>query len=87
MTKIYTEQQQQFIVASRNEFADYCKRIDIAKGDIKFMFESLVSKLGIDPKEDKESVKALKKGFQMYYKESAKQEQGVVDAAVKIAEL
>lgn len=87
MTKIYNAEQQQFIRDARTEYCNYASEIDKQKTYTKEMFEALVYKLGIDPKEDKESVKALRKGFALYYKDTKEEEQRVIDGAVSIAEL
>jgi len=87
MTKIYNAEQQQFIRDARSEYCNYASEIDKQKQYTKELFEALVDKLGIDPKEDKESVKALKKGFALYYKDTKEEEQRVIDGAVTIAEL
>ena len=87
MTKIYNAEQQQFIRDARTEYCNYASEIDKQKTYTKEMFEALVDKLGIDPKEDKESVKALRKGFALYYKDTKEEEQRVIDGAVTIAGL
>jgi len=87
MTKIYNAEQQQFIRDARSEYCEYASEIDRQKQYTKELFESLVDKLGIDPKEDKESVKALRKGFALYYKDTKEEDQRVMDGAVTIAEL
>ena len=87
MTKIYNAEQQQFIRDARSEYCEYASEIDKQKQYTKELFEALVDKLGIDPKEDKESVKALKKGFALYYKDTKEEDQRVMDGAVSIAEL
>ena len=87
MTKIYNAEQQQFIRDARTEYCEYASEIDKQKTYTKELFEALVDKLGIDPKEDKESVKALRKGFALYYKDTKEEEQRVIDGAVSIAEL
>ena len=87
MTKIYNADQQQFIRDARSEYCEYASEIDKQKQYTKELFEALVDKLGIDPKEDKESVKALRKGFALYYKDTKDEEQRVMDGAVTIAEL
>lgn len=87
MTKIYNAEQQQFIRDARSEYCEYASEIDKQKQYTKELFEALVDKLGIDPKEDKESIKALKKGFALYYKDTKEEEQRVIDGAVSIAEL
>lgn len=87
MTKIYNAEQQQFIRDARSEYCNYASEIDKQKTYTKEMFEALVDKLGIDPKEDKESVKALRKGFALYYKDTKEEEQRVIDGAVTIAGL
>lgn len=87
MTKIYNAEQQQFIRDARSEYCNYASEIDKQKQYTKELFEALVDKLGIDPKEDKESVKALRKGFALYYKDTKEEEQRVIDGAVTIAEL
>ena len=87
MTKIYNAEQQQFIRDARSEYFNYAAEIDKQKLYTKELFEALVDKLGLDPKEDKESVKALKKGFTLYYKNTKDEEQRVIDGAVEIANL
>ena len=87
MTKIYNAEQQQFIRDARTEYCEYASEIDKQKQYTKELFEALVDKLGIDPKEDKESVKALRKGFALYYKDPKDEEQRVIDGAVTIAGL
>lgn len=87
MTKVYNAEQQQFIRDARSEYCNYASEIDKQKTYTKEMFEALVDKLGIDPKEDKESVKALRKGFALYYKDTKEEEQRVIDGAVTIAGL
>ena len=87
MTKIYNADQQQFIRDARSEYCNYASEIDKQKTYTKEMFEALVDKLGIDPKEDKESIKSLRKGFALYYKDTKEEEQRVIDGAVTIAGL
>lgn len=87
MTKVYNAEQQQFIRDARSEYCEYASEIDKQKQYTKELFEALVDKLGIDPKEDKESVKSLKKGFALYYKDTKEEEQRVIDGAVEIAGL
>ena len=87
MTKIYNAEQQQFIRDASSEYCEYASEIDKQKQYTKELFEALVDKLGIDPKEDKESVKALRKGFALYYKDTKEEDQRVMDGAITIAEL
>lgn len=87
MTKIYNAEQQQFIRDARSEYCEYASEIDKQKQYTKELFESLVDKLGIDPKEDKESIKSLRKGFALYYKDTKEEDQRVMDGAITIAEL
>ena len=87
MTKIYNAEQQQFIRDARSEYCEYASEIDKQKQYTKELFEALVDKLGIDPKEDKESVKSLRKGFALYYKDTKEEDQRVMDGAITIAEL
>ena len=87
MTKIYNADQQQFIRDARSEYCEYASEIDKQKQYTKELFESLVDKLGIDPKEDKESIKSLRKGFALYYKDTKEEDQRVMDGAITIAEL
>ena len=87
MTKIYNADQQQFIRDARSEYCEYASEIDKQKQYTKELFESLVDKLGIDPKEDKESIKSLRKGFALYYKDTKEEEQRVIDGAITIAGL
>lgn len=87
MTKIYTPEQQQFIREARSEFCEYSTEIDNQKENIKGLFESLIYRLGIDPKEQKEDVKALKNGFAIYYKDTKDEVERVSQGAVEIASL
>lgn len=87
MTKIYNAEQQQFIRDARSEYCHYASEIDQQKQYTKELFESLVDKLGIDPKEQKEDIKALKKGFSIYYKATQDEEESVVSGAVEIARM
>ena len=87
MTKVYNAEQQQFIRDARSEYCEYASEIDKQKQYTKELFEALVDKLGIDPKEDKESIKSLRKGFALYYKDTKEEDQRVMDGAVTIAEL
>lgn len=87
MTKIYNAEQQQFIRDARTEYCEYASEIDKQKQYTKELFEALVDKLGIDPKEDKESIKSLRKGFALYYKDTKEEDQRVMDGAVTIAEM
>jgi len=87
MTKVYTPEQQQFIREARTEYCEFATEIDKQKQYTKELFEALVDKLGIDPKEDKESVKSLRQGFSMYYKDSKETTERVVDGAIEIASL
>ena len=87
MTKIYNAEQQQFIRDARTEYCEYASEIDKQKTYTKEMFEGLIYKLGIDPKEDKESIKSLRKGFALCYKDTKEEEQRVIDGAVTIAGL
>jgi hypothetical protein len=87
MTKIYTPEQQQFIREARKEYCEFATEIDKQKQYTKELFEALVDKLGIDPKEDKESIKSLRQGFSMYYKNSKETTERVVDGAIEIASL
>ena len=87
MIKIYNAEQQQFIRDARSKYCEYASEIDKQKQYTKELFEALVDKLGIDPKEDKESIKSLKRGFLLYYKDTKEEEQRVIDGAVEIANL
>ena len=87
MTKVYNAEQQQFIRDARSEYCEYASEIDKQKQYTKELFEALVDKLGIDPKEDKERIKSLRKGFALYYKDTKEEDQRVMDGAVTIAEL
>lgn len=87
MTKIYNADQQQFIRDARSEYCEYASEIDKQKQYTKELFEALVDKLGIDPKEDKESIKSLRKGFALYYKDTKEEDQRVMDGAITIAEM
>lgn len=87
MTKVYTPEQQQFIREARTEYVEFARKIDDAKAEHKAIFEALVDRLGLDPKEQKEDIKALKKGFSIHYKETQDEEESVVNNAVEIARL
>lgn len=87
MTKVYTQEQQQFIREARSEFCEYSTEIDNQKENIKGLFEALIDRLGIDPKEQKEDVKALKNGFAIYYKDTKDEVERVSQGAVEIASL
>jgi len=87
MTKIYNAEQQQFIRDARSEYCEYASEIDKQKQYTKELFEALVDKLGIDPKEQKEDIKSLKRGFAIYYKETQDEEESVVSGAVEIARM
>jgi len=87
MTKIYTPEQQQFIREARKEYCEFATEIDKQKQYTKELFEALVDRLGLDPKEQKEDVKSLRQGFAMYYKDSKDVTERVVEGAVKIASL
>lgn len=86
-TKVYTPEQQQFIREARKEYCEFATEIDKAKAEHKAIFESLVDRLGLDPKEQKEDIKALKRGFAIHYKATQDEEESVVSGAVKIARM
>jgi hypothetical protein len=87
MTKIYNAEQQQFIRDARSEYCEYASEIDKQKQYTKELFEALVDRLGLDPKEQKEDIKSLKRGFAIYYKETQDEEESVVSGAVEIARM
>lgn len=87
MTKIYNAEQQQFIRDARTEYCDYASEIDKQKQYTKELFEALVDRLDLDPKEQKEDIKSLKRGFAIYYKETQDEEESVVSGAVEIARM
>lgn len=87
MTKTYTPQQQDFIREARTEYCEFARKIDAAKEEHKAIFEALIDRLGIDPKEQKEDVKAIKQGFAIFYKETQEEVQRVSEGAVEIASL
>ncbi len=87
MTKIYTPEQQQFIREARKEYCEFATEIDKQKQHTKELFEALVDKLGIDPKEQKEDIKSLRQGFSIYYKENQDEVENVINNAVEIARL
>lgn len=87
MTKIYNAEQQQFIRDARTEYCEYASEIDKQKQYTKELFEALVDRLGLDPKEQKEDIKSLKRGFAIYYKETQDEEESVVSGAVEIARM
>lgn len=83
--KTFTQEQQNFIVEARKEFVEVSVMIDQHKSTIKDIFEALFDRLGVDTKEDKDTVKALKKGFQIYYKETQDEEERVSQGAITVA--
>lgn len=87
MTKIYNAEQQQFIRDARSEYCEYASEIDKQKQYTKELFEALIDRLGLDPKEQKEDIKSLKRGFAIYYKETQDEEESVVSGAVEIARM
>lgn len=87
MTKVYTPEQQGFIREARKEYCEFATEIDKAKAEHKAIFESLIDRLGLDPKEQKEDIKSLKQGFAIYYKESQDEVENVVNNAVEIARM
>ena len=87
MTKIYTPEQQDFIREARTEYCEFARKIDDAKDEHKAIFEALIDRLGLDPKEQKEDIKSLKQGFAIFYKESQDEVENVVNSAVEIARL
>jgi hypothetical protein len=87
MTKIYTPEQQDFIREARTEYCEFARKIDAAKEEHKAIFESLIDRLGLDTKEQKEDIKSLKQGFAIFYKESQDEVESVVNSAVEIARL
>ena len=87
MTKIYTPEQQDFIREARTEYCEFARKIDAAKEEHKAIFESLIDRLGLDTKEQKEDVKAIKQGFAIFYKETQEEVQRVSEGAVEIASL
>ncbi len=87
MTKVYTPEQQEFIRQYRSEYCEYATEIDNQKENIKDMFESLIDKLGLDSKEQKEDIKSLKNGFAIYYKDTKDEVERVSQGAVEIASL
>ena len=87
MTKVYTTEQQQFIREARKEYCEFATEIDKAKEEHKAIFEALIDRLGLDPKEQKEDIKSLRQGFSIYYKDSKDTVERVVDGAIEIANL
>ena len=87
MTKIYTPEQQDFISEARTEYCEFARKIDAAKEEHKAIFESLIDRLGLDTKEQKEDVKSLKTGFAIYYKDTKDEVERVSQGAVEIASL
>ena len=87
MTKIYTPEQQDFIREARTEYCEFARKIGAAKEEHKAIFESLIDRLGLDTKEQKEDIKSLKQGFAIFYKESQDEVESVVNSAVEIARL
>ena len=51
------------------------------------MFESLIDKLGLDSKEQKEDIKSLKNGFAIYYKDTKDEVERTTQGAIEIAGL
>ncbi len=87
MTKVYTPEQQEFIRAYRDEYCEYATEIDNQKENVKGLFEALIDKLGLDSKEQKEDIKALKSGFSIYYKDSKDEVERTTQGAIEIAGL
>lgn len=85
--KQFTPEQQKLIIEYRNEFVKNSAEADRIKENIKFGFESLLDRLGVDTKEDKETGKAIKLGFKLFYKETKDEELSVTENAVFIAEM
>ena len=87
MTKVYTPEQQEFIRQARTEYCNYVSEIDNQKENVKGMFESLIDKLGLDSKEQKEDIKSLKNGFAIYYKDTKDEVERTTQGAIEIAGL
>jgi hypothetical protein len=87
MTKIYTPEQQDFIREARTEYCEFARKIDAAKEEHKAIFEALIDRLGLDPKEQKEDIKSLKSGFAIYYKDSKDEVERTTQGAIEIAGL
>ena len=87
MTKVYTPEQQEFIRKARTEYCNCVSEIDNQKENIKDMFESLIDKLGLDSKEQKEDIKSLKSGFAIYYKDTKDEVERTTQGAIEIAGL
>ena len=85
--KQFTPEQQKMIVTYRDEFVKNMAEVDRIKENIKFGFESLLDRLGVDTKEDKETGKAIRKGFKLFYNETKDEELSVIESAVFVAEL
>jgi hypothetical protein len=87
MTKVYTPEQQEFIREARTEYVEFARKIDQAKEEHKAIFEALIDRLGLDSKEQKEDIKALKSGFSIYYKDSKDEVERTTQGAIEIAGL
>jgi hypothetical protein len=85
--KQFTPEQQKLIVEYRNEYVKNCAEMDRLKENIKFGFESLFDRLGVDTKEDKETVKAVKLGFKLFYNETKDEQISITENAAFIAEM
>ena len=85
--KQFTPEQQKLIVEYRNEFVKNSAEIDRLKENIKFGFESLFDRLGVDTKEDKDTPKSVKLGFKLFYNETKDEQMSVTEDAVFIAEM
>ena len=85
--KQFTPEQQKLIVEYRNEFVKNSTEAERIKENIKFGFESLMDRLGVDTKEDKETVKAIKLGFKLYYNATKDEQLSLTESAVFVAEM
>lgn len=85
--KQFTPEQQKLIVEYRNEYVKNSAEIDRLKENIKFGFESLLDRLGVDTKEDKETGKSIKLGFKLFYNETKDEQLSITENAAFIAEM
>lgn len=76
------------IKAFRERYVNLQTQIDEWKDDTKALFEDLFeNELKFDSKIDKEKIRDIKRGFKLYYKANAPEEQASVNDAVIVAEL
>lgn len=71
----------------RKEYAEAAASIAALKQDQKDVFEALFDKLGMEKKEHSQEMKAIKKAFSLYVKQSADEELNLISEAAELANL